>query len=119
MPGTYTVRMTKDKQVYTTPLSVTLDPRDKFTTADRQANFDLSMKVYNLLGQIPIGEIVSVLKGGEESHLGGTATGTLATTRWRRQATARSPISVGSTCTTLRRWPRHRNDHPAHLSGPR
>ena len=40
----------------------------------------------NLLGQIPIGEIVTVLRGtvlrGEahESHLGGTATGTIATT---------------------------------------
>jgi len=52
MPGTYTVRMTNDKQVYTTPLKVTLDPRVKWTVADRQANFDLSMKVYNLLGQM-------------------------------------------------------------------
>ncbi|MBV9215756.1 MAG: sialidase [Acidobacteria bacterium] len=52
MPGTYTVRMTKDKQVYTTPLKVTLDPRVKFNLADRQANFDLSMKLYNLLGQM-------------------------------------------------------------------
>ena len=35
----------------------------------------------NLLGQIPIGEIITVLTGGKsESHLGGTATGTIATT---------------------------------------
>ena len=34
----------------------------------------------NLLGQIPLGEIVTVLRGGHESHLGGTATGTIATT---------------------------------------
>ena len=34
----------------------------------------------NLLGQIPIGEIITVFKGGHESHLGGTATGTIATT---------------------------------------
>jgi photosystem II stability/assembly factor-like uncharacterized protein len=52
IPGTYTVRMTKDKQVYTTPLKVVLDPRVKWTALDRQANFDLSMKVYNLLGQM-------------------------------------------------------------------
>ncbi|MBV9242452.1 MAG: sialidase, partial [Acidobacteria bacterium] len=52
MPGTYTVRMTKDKQIYTTPLKVVLDPRVKWTALDRQANFDLSMKVYNLLGQM-------------------------------------------------------------------
>ena len=35
----------------------------------------------NLLGQIPIGEIVTVARGGKHvSHLGGTATGTIATT---------------------------------------
>jgi F0F1-type ATP synthase membrane subunit a len=35
----------------------------------------------NLLGQIPFGEIFTVLQGGKhESHLGGTATGTIATT---------------------------------------
>lgn len=52
MPGTYTVRMTKDKNVYTTKLDVRLDPRAKFGLADRQANFDLSMKVYRLLGDM-------------------------------------------------------------------
>src|SRR4051812_42709835 len=34
----------------------------------------------NLLGQIPIAEILTVLRGGHESHVGGTATGTIATT---------------------------------------
>jgi F0F1-type ATP synthase membrane subunit a len=34
----------------------------------------------NLLGQIPIDEIITVLSGGRPSHLGGTATGTIATT---------------------------------------
>src|SRR5256885_1519527 len=34
----------------------------------------------NLLGQIPIAELVTILRGGHESHLGGTATGTIATT---------------------------------------
>jgi photosystem II stability/assembly factor-like uncharacterized protein len=52
MPGTYTVRMTKNKNVYTTQLHVVLDPRAKFTMADRQAQFDLSMKLYNLLGDM-------------------------------------------------------------------
>lgn len=52
MPGTYTVRMTKDKQVYTTPLKVMLDPRVKFTALDRQANYDLSLKLYDLLGKM-------------------------------------------------------------------
>src|SRR5204863_2352699 len=35
----------------------------------------------NLLGQIPISEFITVLKGGHaESHVGGAATGTIATT---------------------------------------
>ncbi|HCX29448.1 MAG TPA: sialidase [Blastocatellia bacterium] len=50
LPGTYTVRMTKDKQVYTTPLQVITDPRSKHTPEDRRAQFELSMKLYDLLG---------------------------------------------------------------------
>src|SRR4051812_159439 len=35
----------------------------------------------NLLGQIPLGEILTLLQGGKhESHIGATATGTIATT---------------------------------------
>lgn len=52
LPGTYTVRMTKDKNVYTTKLELKLDPRAKHTFADRKADFDLSMKVYALLGDM-------------------------------------------------------------------
>ncbi len=52
LPGTYTVRMTKDKNVYTTKLEVKMDPRVKHTLADRKADFDLSMKVYHLLGDM-------------------------------------------------------------------
>ncbi|MGA2260107.1 MAG: sialidase [Acidobacteriota bacterium] len=52
LPGTYTVRMTKDKSVYTAQLVVALDPRAKFTMADRKAQFDLSMRLYNLLGDM-------------------------------------------------------------------
>jgi hypothetical protein len=52
LPGTYTVKMTKDKNVYTTQLQVTADPRSKATPEDRKAQFDLSMKLYNLLGDM-------------------------------------------------------------------
>src|SRR5437763_4794097 len=52
LPGTYTVRMTKDKNVYTTPLVVTRDPRSTYTVLDRKAQFDLAMKLYNLLGDM-------------------------------------------------------------------
>src|SRR5438876_8281360 len=44
--------MSKDKDVYTTQLSVLPDPRARHTAADRQAQFDLAMKLYNLLGDM-------------------------------------------------------------------
>jgi photosystem II stability/assembly factor-like uncharacterized protein len=50
LPGTYTVKMSKDKDTYTTPLLLVPDPRAKHTPAERQAQFDLAMKLYNLLG---------------------------------------------------------------------
>jgi len=52
LPGNYTVKMTRDKNVYTTQLQVMPDPRSKHTPADRRAQFDLSMKLYNLLGDM-------------------------------------------------------------------
>ena len=52
LPGTYTVRMTKDNAVYETPLRVVPDPRVSFTAADRQAQFELSMKLYGMLGDM-------------------------------------------------------------------
>ncbi len=52
LPGTYTVRMTKDKQVYTTDLQVVPDPRSKHSAEDRRAQFDLAMKLYELLGNM-------------------------------------------------------------------
>jgi hypothetical protein len=48
-PGTYTVKLTKGDQVYTEQLNVMLDPRAKFSVADRKAQFELEMKVYKLL----------------------------------------------------------------------
>ncbi|MCM3905405.1 MAG: hypothetical protein ND866_27225 [Pyrinomonadaceae bacterium] len=52
LPGTYTVKMTKDKQVYTTSLQVVPDPRSKHTPADRKAQLDLALKLYDLLGSM-------------------------------------------------------------------
>jgi hypothetical protein len=52
LPGTYTVRMTKDKNVYETKLQVVPDPRSKHTPEDRKAQFDLAMKLYNQLGDM-------------------------------------------------------------------
>ena len=48
MPGTYTVRLTKAGKVTEMPLVVGLDKRAKFTTADRQAQYDAAERVKGL-----------------------------------------------------------------------
>jgi len=52
LPGTYTVKLTKDKAVYTKSLQIVSDPRSTHTVKDRRAQFDLAMKLYNLLGDM-------------------------------------------------------------------
>src|SRR5438270_2019560 len=52
VPGAYTVKMTRGDQTYTTPLNVEIDPRAKYGQQERQANFDTTMKVYNLLNDM-------------------------------------------------------------------
>ncbi len=49
LPGTYTVKLTKDKEVFTTELRLVPDPRGKHTAEDRQAQFDLAMKLFHQL----------------------------------------------------------------------
>lgn len=51
-PGTYTVKMTKNKEVYTAQLPVVADPRAKHTVEDRRAQFDLAMKLHGMLGEM-------------------------------------------------------------------
>jgi photosystem II stability/assembly factor-like uncharacterized protein len=52
LPGTYTVKMTRGTETYTTQLSVGLDARAKFTVEDRKQDFEALMRVYNLLGDM-------------------------------------------------------------------
>src|SRR5437667_251548 len=52
LPGTYTVKLSQDKVVHTPRRSGLPDPRARHTAADRQAQFDLAMKLYNLLGDM-------------------------------------------------------------------
>jgi hypothetical protein len=52
LPGTYTVKMTKDDKVYTLPLQLVPDPRATHTLADRQAQFALSNRLVTLLGDM-------------------------------------------------------------------
>src|ERR1700745_2361005 len=50
VPGDYTVRLTKAGKVYDTKLTVGLDRRAKFNSADRKAQFDAAMRVVALFG---------------------------------------------------------------------
>jgi photosystem II stability/assembly factor-like uncharacterized protein len=52
IPGTYTVKLTKGKNVYSHQVTVTADPRSAHTAADRRAQFDLTMNVYRLLEEM-------------------------------------------------------------------
>ena len=52
LPGTYTVKMTRGTETYTTQLVVTLDSRAKFSLEDRKMELDAAMRVYNLLGDM-------------------------------------------------------------------
>ncbi|MBL0164154.1 MAG: sialidase [Xanthomonadales bacterium] len=47
-PGDYTVRMTKDKDVFETTIKVGLDRRVTFTAADRQAQYDAALQVRSI-----------------------------------------------------------------------
>jgi hypothetical protein len=52
LPGDYVVRMTRGDKVYTTKLTVALDPRAQFTVADRKAQFDLVNQTGGLLNHM-------------------------------------------------------------------
>ena len=51
-PGTYTIKMSKGKNSYTTQLKLVSDPRSTHTDADRLAQHELVMKLYNRLADL-------------------------------------------------------------------
>jgi photosystem II stability/assembly factor-like uncharacterized protein len=63
-PGTYTVRMTKGKQTYTTKLDVGLDHRATYTAADRKAEYDAALRVRDLFGGMT--DLVAKINGVRE-----------------------------------------------------
>jgi photosystem II stability/assembly factor-like uncharacterized protein len=69
LPGTYTVKMTRGDQVYTTQLVIGLDNRAKYNAEDRKLQFDASMRVYNLLRDMSfdVDRINSVRQGLAQS----------------------------------------------------
>jgi hypothetical protein len=52
VPGTYTVRMTKNKKVYETKLVVDLDRRADYTVQDRKLQFAAAQRVSGMFGEI-------------------------------------------------------------------
>ena len=52
LPGTYTIKMTRGDQIYTTQLAVGLDPRATYTAEDRKAQLAAAMRVRDLLGDM-------------------------------------------------------------------
>jgi hypothetical protein len=61
LPGTYTVRLTKGKDVVETPLVVSLDPKAPFTLADRKAQYEAAMRAHALFGRMS--DVVDRLNG--------------------------------------------------------
>ena len=49
MEGTYAIRLTKGKEVLTAPLALQADPASPFTREDRQARFDVAMRLYGMI----------------------------------------------------------------------
>jgi photosystem II stability/assembly factor-like uncharacterized protein len=52
VPGTYTVKLTKGGQAYTTQLQVVLDPRAHYTVADKEAQFALVTRLGAMLNHM-------------------------------------------------------------------
>lgn len=52
LPGTYTVKLTRGKETYSTEITLGLDARAKYTLDDRKQQFDAVMRLYNLLGEM-------------------------------------------------------------------
>ncbi len=65
LPGTYMVKMTKGDQTYTTKLNVVPDPRANYSMEDRKAQFDLAMKLSDMLGHMSwvVDSIIGVRDG--------------------------------------------------------
>ncbi len=52
VPGTYTIKLTRGSEVYTTKIVATLDARAKFTLDDRKQEFAAATRVSDLMGNL-------------------------------------------------------------------
>jgi photosystem II stability/assembly factor-like uncharacterized protein len=85
LPDTYTVKLTKDKQVYTMQLPVVADPRAKHTADDRRAQLKLSMKLYHQLEDMAYAvERINAMRLALDERAGKLKAGAPLTERLRR-----------------------------------
>src|SRR5258708_37412859 len=52
LPGRYILKLTEGDNVYESPITVVADLRSRHTPLDRQAEFDLAMRLYRLLNEM-------------------------------------------------------------------
>ncbi len=52
VPGTYTVKLTRGKETFSTPLQLNMDPRVSYTVEDRKLQYSATMRAYVLLGDL-------------------------------------------------------------------
>ncbi|MCB0581042.1 MAG: hypothetical protein KDD10_17245 [Phaeodactylibacter sp.] len=66
-PGTYTVRMTKGREVYETALELIPDPESIHSQADRDAQHESAMKLYNMNESLAylIDQVDKMMEGAE------------------------------------------------------
>lgn len=70
-PGTYTLRLTKGDQVIEDRITVGLDRRAQFSVADRQANYDASMRVHAMFGRMSdLVAKIQAVRGGADGVSG-------------------------------------------------
>ncbi len=82
MPGTYTVKLIEGGKEYTAPLRVEGDPRVKHTVADRKAQYDLSLRLYDLLNEMTgVVDRMNGVRGGLEARVAQLPTGDSLATR--------------------------------------
>jgi photosystem II stability/assembly factor-like uncharacterized protein len=69
LPGTYTLRLTKGSQVLETKLEIRLDRRAPWTLADRRQQYEASMKVHALFGDMTtLVERIELTRGASEQR---------------------------------------------------
>ncbi len=70
VPGTYTVRLTRGAEVLETKLPIGLDRRATYTVEDRKAQFDATMRVHALFGDMSaVVDRIQTAKDGAQARV--------------------------------------------------